>query len=288
MEVKILNGRETSEAIRKEIAQEVEELKREDILPYLGVILVGDYPPSLIYVRNKEKACEKVGIKSKTMHLPERTSQDELLSLIDLWNGDPEIHGILVQLPLPPHISQDMVLSKISPEKDVDGLTPVNLGRLLSSKPIFYPCTPSGIIELLERNKIEIEGKYVVIVGRGTLVGKPLACMFLEKTKRGNATVTVCHTKTKDIASFTREADILIAAIGSPKAITQDMVKEGAVVVDVGVNRVDGKLVGDVDFDRVKEKVYAITPVPGGVGPMTVTMLLKNTVKAARRAAMGS
>lgn len=288
MEAKILNGRETSKVIREEIAQEVAELKRQDISPYLGVILVGDYPPSLIYVRNKEKACEKVGIKSETKHLPETTSQRELLSLIDLWNENHQLHGILVQLPLPSHISKDIVLSKISPEKDVDGLTPANLGRLLSSKPIFYPCTPSGIIELLERNRIEIEGKYVVIVGRGTLVGKPLACMLLEKTKRGNATVTVCHTKTKDIASFTKKADILIAAVGSPRVITQDMVKEGAVVVDVGINKVNGKLVGDVDFDRVKEKVYAITPVPGGVGPMTITMLLRNTVKAARRAVMGS
>ena len=284
---KILDGKKLSDQIKSELTSEVSRLKQKRIVPKLGVILAGEFPPSVVYVRNKERACLNVGIETETERLTKDTKIETILAIIDKWNNDEKHHGILVQLPLPDHISQDEVLVRINPKKDVDGLTPINFGRLISSEPYFYPCTPSGIIELLKANEIQIQGKHVVIVGRGELVGKPLANMLLlRNSERGNATVTVCHTKTKDIGEMTRQADILVVAIGSPKFLKGDMVKPGAVVVDVGVNRIEveggTKLVGDVDFDEVKEVASAITPVPGGVGPMTVAMLLKNTVKSAK------
>ena len=283
---KILDGKKLSDQIKSELATEVASLKQKGILPKLGVILVGEFPPSIVYVRNKEKACLKVGIETETIRLARETKIDTILAIIDKWNNDEKHHGILVQMPLPDHISQDEILMRINPKKDVDGLTPVNFGKLITSEPYFYPCTPLGIIELLKANQIEIQGKHVVIVGRGGLVGKPLANMLLQKNSdHGNATVTVCHTKTKDIGEMTRQADILVVAIGSPKFLNAEMIKHGVVIVDAGTNRseVDGepKLVGDVDFEEVKEIASAITPVPGGVGPMTVSMLLKNTVKSA-------
>ena len=284
---KILDGKKLSDQIKSELTSEVSRLKQKRIVPKLGVILAGEFPPSVVYVRNKERACLNVGIETETERLTKDTKIETILAIIDKWNNDEKHHGILVQLPLPDHISQDEVLVRINPKKDVDGLTPINFGRLISSEPYFYPCTPSGIIELLKANEIQIQGRHVVIVGRGELVGKPLANMLLlRNSERGNATVTVCHTKTKDINEMTRQADILVVAIGSPKFLKGDMVKPGAVVVDVGVNRIEveggTKLVGDVDFDEVKEVASAITPVPGGVGPMTVAMLLKNTVKSAK------
>ena len=283
---KILDGKKLSDQIKSELATEVASLKQKGILPKLGVILVGEFPPSVVYVRNKEKACLKVGIETETIRLARETKIETILAIIDKWNNDEKHHGILIQMPLPDHISPDEILMRINPKKDVDGLTPVNFGKLITSEPYFYPCTPLGIIELLKANQIEIQGKHVVIVGRGGLVGKPLANMLLQKNSdHGNATVTVCHTKTKDIGELTRQADILVVAIGSPKFLKAEMIKHGVVIVDAGTNRseVDGepKLVGDVDFEEVKEIASAITPVPGGVGPMTVSMLLKNTVKSA-------
>jgi methylenetetrahydrofolate dehydrogenase (NADP+)/methenyltetrahydrofolate cyclohydrolase len=281
-----LDGKKLSDQIKSELTTEVASLKQKGIFPKLGVILVGEFPPSIIYVRNKEKACFKVGIETETIRLARDIKIDTILSIIDKWNNDEKHHGILVQMPLPDHISQDEILMRINPKKDVDGLTPVNFGKLITSEPYFYPCTPLGIIELLKANQIEIQGKHVVIVGRGGLVGKPLANMLLQKNSdHGNATVTVCHTKTKDISAMTRQADILVVAIGSPKFLKRDMVKSGVVIIDAGTNRVEvngePKLVGDVDFEEVEKVVSAITPVPGGVGPMTVAMLLKNTIKSA-------
>jgi methylenetetrahydrofolate dehydrogenase (NADP+)/methenyltetrahydrofolate cyclohydrolase len=283
---KILDGKKLSDQIKSELAFEVTNLKQKGIIPKLGVILVGEFPPSVIYVRNKEKACLKVGIETEIIRLARETKIEAILAIIDKWNNDEKHHGILVQMPLPDHLLQDEVLIRINPKKDVDGLTPINLGKLLASEPYFYPCTPLGIIELLKANEIEIQGKHVVIVGRGGLVGKPLANMLLQKNlDHGNATVTVCHTKTKDIGTMTRQADILVVAIGSPKFLKANMIKQGVVIIDAGTNRVDmngePKLVGDVDFEEVKEIASAITPVPGGVGPMTVAMLLKNTIKSA-------
>lgn len=284
---KILDGKGLAETIKLNISSEVAVLRQKGIIPKLGVILVGNFPPSLIYVKNKENACRKVGIEIETIRLEQDSSLDTILTIIDKWNNDKNLHGILVQLPLPEHLSQDEVLARINPQKDVDGLHPFNFGRIMAGEPYFYPCTPLGIIELIKANEIKIEGSYVVIIGRGELVGKPLANMLLRRNSDwGNATVTVCHTKTKEISAFTRQADILVVAIGNPEFLKKDMVKPGVVVVDVGVNRieVDGetKLVGDVKFDEVKELASAITPVPGGVGPMTVAMLLKNTTQAAK------
>lgn len=285
--VKILDGKKLSCQIKLNLSSEVATLREKGVTPKLGVILVGSFPPSVIYVKNKEDACRKVGIETETVKLDDKVRIESILKIIDDWNSDPKLHGILVQLPLPNHIAQDVVLAHINPQKDVDGLHPFNFGRIIAGEPYFYPCTPLGIIKLLLANEIEIPGKYVVIIGRGELVGKPIANMLLRRdSKIGNATVTVCHTKTKDIQRFTKEADIIIVAIGSPEFLKADMVKPGAVVVDVGVNRIEQaggpKLVGDVDFEKVKEVASAITPVPGGVGPMTVAMLLANTVKAAK------
>jgi methylenetetrahydrofolate dehydrogenase (NADP+)/methenyltetrahydrofolate cyclohydrolase len=237
---------------------------------------VGDNPASSIYVRNKKKSCDEAGIKSFEHRLSDKTSEEELLTLIKQLNDSEDIHGILVQLPLPSHIREHVVLEAISPDKDVDGFHPYNVGKLMVGKGSLLPCTPAGIIELLERSEVKIEGKKAVILGRSNIVGKPLAIMLLQK----NATVTICHSKTKNLPDITKRADILVAAIGSPEFVKEDMVKEGAVVIDVGINRVEKKLVGDVDFEKVSQKASQITPVPGGIGPMTIALLMKNGLSA--------
>ncbi|MFZ6017660.1 MAG: bifunctional methylenetetrahydrofolate dehydrogenase/methenyltetrahydrofolate cyclohydrolase FolD [Nitrospirota bacterium] len=279
----LIKGSEISKQIKEELKQEVAELKgKHNVVPGLATILVGEDEASKVYVGAKEKACRELGIHSERIDLPTDTSETDLLALIDRLNKDPKIHGILVQLPLPRHINETNVLYAINPKKDVDGFHPVNVGKLMLGEPDFLPCTPHGIQELLIRSGIETEGAEVVVVGRSNIVGKPIANMLLQKKKGANATVAICHTGTKDLASHTRRADILIVAAGRPKTITADMVKEGVVVIDVGVNRLETGLVGDVDFDSVKEKAKAITPVPGGVGPMTIAMLMYNTVHAAK------
>jgi len=292
MSAQIISGTEVAKQIREELKQEIAELKeKHNLTPGLATILVGEDPASQVYVGAKEKTSLALGIYSERHDLPADTSQEELLALIDKLNKDPRIHGILVQLPLPKHINETRVLYAVDPKKDVDGFHPVNVGKLMIGEPDYLPCTPHGIQQLLIRSGVKIEGAEVVIVGRSNIVGKPIANILLQKKTGANATVTVCHTRTRDISLHTRRADILIVAAGRPKAITADMVKEGAVVIDVGVNRIgktaEGKdiLVGDVDFDSVKEKAKAITPVPGGVGPMTITMLMLNTVRAAKLAA---
>ncbi|HIJ72409.1 MAG TPA: bifunctional methylenetetrahydrofolate dehydrogenase/methenyltetrahydrofolate cyclohydrolase FolD [Planctomycetes bacterium] len=292
MAAKIIDGKQVAQTMREEIKQEVEKLKKDNIVPGLGVILVGEDPASQSYVRAKEKACEKIGIYSDDNRLPADTKQDELMAPIKRMNNDPKINGILVQLPLPDHINETDVLLAINPDKDVDGFHPMNIGKMVAGEKTFWPCTPHGVIQLLQRSGVKIEGAEVVIVGRSNIVGKPLANMLIQKAPTGNATVTVCHTRTKDLAFHTKRADILVAAAGKPEMITADMVKEGAVVIDVGVNRVEDpskekgyRLTGDVDFEAVKEKASLITPVPGGVGPMTITMLLYNTLESAKKAA---
>jgi len=289
MPAQIISGTEVAKQIREELKQEIAELKeKHNLTPGLATILVGEDPASQVYVGAKEKTSLALGIYSERHDLPADTSQEELLALIDKLNKDPRIHGILVQLPLPKHINETRVLYAVDPKKDVDGFHPVNVGKLMIGEPDYLPCTPHGIQQLLIRSGVKIEGAEVVIVGRSNIVGKPIANILLQKKKGANATVTVCHTGTRDISFHTKRADILIVAAGKPKAITADMVKEGVVVIDVGVNRIgktaEGKdiLVGDVDFDSVKEKAKAITPVPGGVGPMTITMLMLNTVRAAK------
>lgn len=293
MTATIISGTEIAKQIRQELTQEIAQLKdKHNLVPGLATVIVGDDPASQVYVGSKVKTCQALGIYSERHDLPVETSEQTLLTLIDRLNKDPKIHGILVQLPLPKHINESNVLIAIDPKKDVDGFHPVNVGKLMIGEPDYLPCTPHGIQELLLRSGIETEGAEVVIVGRSNIVGKPVANLLLQKKAGANATVTVCHTRTRDLASHTRRADILIvAAGGKPKAITADMVKEGAVVIDVGVHRIgktaEGKsiLCGDVDFESVKEKAKAITPVPGGVGPMTIVMLMTNTVKAAKLAA---
>ena len=283
MTAQLIDGKAVAAQIYEELKPRVEELRKRGLQPGLAVILVGDSPASQVYVRNKERACEKLGIRSFRHHLPTETREEEVLTLIETLNADPQVHGILVQLPLPAHISEREVLYHIVPQKDVDGFHPYNLGRLMIGDPLFLPCTPRGIQELLLRYQIEMEGKHVVIVGRSNIVGKPLAMMLVQKARGANATVSLCHTKTANLAEHTRRADILVVACGSPRAVTGDMVREGVVVIDVGINRVGEKLVGDVDFESVIEKASYITPVPGGVGPMTVAMLMANTVSAAER-----
>ncbi|MCS7281277.1 MAG: bifunctional methylenetetrahydrofolate dehydrogenase/methenyltetrahydrofolate cyclohydrolase FolD [Desulfobacterota bacterium] len=287
MPAKIINGNEIAQQIREEIKKEVEEIKQKyNLVPGLVTILVGENPASVSYVTGKQKTAKELGFYSVQENQPETITEEELLKLIDKYNKDPNIHGILVQLPLPKHINENNILYAIDPKKDVDGFHPVNVGKLMIGEPDFLPCTPAGIQQLLIRSGVQIEGADVVVVGRSNIVGKPIANILIQKQKGANATVTICHTGTRDLASHTRRADILIVAAGKPKAITADMVKEGAVVIDVGVNRIgttpDGKakLCGDVDFDAVKEKASMITPVPGGVGPMTITMLMVNTLKA--------
>lgn len=278
MGARIIDGKAIAESIRGEIVEKVKALKEErGITPGLAVILVGEDPASKTYVRNKEKACGQVGIYSEVHRLPESTSQEEVLALIKDLNRRPEIDGILVQLPLPKHIDSKACLEEISPDKDVDGFHPVNVGRLMVGEKCFIPCTPHGIIVLLERTGVDLVGKEAVVVGRSNIVGKPVAMLLMQR----HATVTICHTRTKDLPFHTKRAEVLVVAAGKPRVITGDMIKEGAVVIDVGVNAVDGKLVGDVDFDSAVQRAAAITPVPGGVGPMTITMLMLNTVEAA-------
>ncbi len=292
MTARIIDGKALSDIIKAEIAEETARLKESrGIIPGLAAILVGENPASAVYVRNKGRACEAAGIYSRSIHLPEATTQAELLKIIDGLNADPDIHGILVQLPLPSHIDENTVINAIIPQKDVDGFHPVNVGRMLIGKEdCFLPCTPYGIQVLMMRSGVRIEGAHVVIVGRSNIVGKPTAAILMQKTPGANATVTVCHSRTKDLPSVVRMGDIVIAAIGSPRFVTADMVKPGAAVIDVGINRVEDatspkgyRLVGDVDFEAVREVAGAITPVPGGVGPMTIAMLLSNTLKAAKK-----
>jgi methylenetetrahydrofolate dehydrogenase (NADP+)/methenyltetrahydrofolate cyclohydrolase len=292
MTAQLIKGAEVAAQIREELKAEIAELKaKHNVVPGLVTVLVGADPASQVYVGAKEKTSKELGIYSERYDLPEKTSQQELLKLIDKLNKDPKINGILVQLPLPKHLNEEEVLYAIDPKKDVDGFHPVNVGKLMIGEPDYMPCTPAGIQQLLIRSGTQIEGAEVVVVGRSNIVGKPIANILLQKAPGANATVTVCHTKTRDIAFHTKRADILIVAAGRPKYITADMVSEGVVVIDVGVNEIgrtaEGKriLAGDVDFDGVKEKAKAITPVPGGVGPMTITMLMMNTVRAAKIAA---
>ncbi len=292
MTAQIIDGKQVAADMREELKVEVAKLKEQGIVPGLGVILVGEDPASQSYVTAKERACENIGIYSDDNRLPAESSQEDLMALVEKMNNDPKINGILVQLPLPKGINEAEVLLAIDPAKDVDGFHPVNVGKMVVGEKAFLPCTPHGIVQLLVRSGVTIEGAEVVIVGRSNIVGKPLANMLIQKKPNANATVTVCHTRTKDLPSHTKRADIVIAAAGRPNTVTADMVKEGVVVIDVGVNRVEDatkkrgyRLVGDVDFEAVKEKASFITPVPGGVGPMTITMLLYNTVESAKRAA---
>ncbi|UCD54115.1 MAG: bifunctional 5,10-methylene-tetrahydrofolate dehydrogenase/5,10-methylene-tetrahydrofolate cyclohydrolase [Dehalococcoidia bacterium] len=292
MTAQIIKGSEVAKQIREEIKQEVDELKtKHNLVPGLVTVLVGADPASQVYVGAKEKTSKELGFYSARYDLPADTSEEKLLAVIDKLNKDSKIHGILVQLPLPKHINATKVLYAINPKKDVDGFHPVNVGKLMIGEPDYIPCTPHGIWQLLIRSGVQIEGAEVVVVGRSNIVGKPIANILLQKQKNANATVTICHTRSRDMTFHTKRADIIIAAAGKAKAITADMVKEGVVVIDVGVNQIgttaDGKRIicGDVDFDAVKEKAKAITPVPGGVGPMTITMLMLNTLRAAKLAA---
>ena len=291
----LLDGARIAAEVRGEVAAEVREMQvRHGVTPGLAVVLTGDDPASAVYVRNKGRACQEAGMASETFILPQETTQQELLDLLERLNGDERHHGILVQLPLPPHIDEEQVVRALDPAKDVDGLHPENMGRLVLGSPLFPPCTPAGIQQLLLRSGYAPDGKHVVICGRSTIVGKPLALLLVQKRAGANATVTVCHTGTPDIAAVTRQADILVAAAGRPNTVTADMVKPGAAVVDVGINRVDDpsrkrgyRLVGDVDFPGVSEVAAAVSPVPGGVGPMTIAMLLSNTLRAARLQVLG-
>lgn len=272
----IIDGKALSEKIREQIKEEVSQIKAKGNPPLLSVILVGEDSASKMYVKNKEKACESVGMKSSTYHLPENANESDIIELITALNESDSVDGILVQVPLPKHLDESKILSTISSDKDVDGFLRENVGKLYLNEDCFMPCTPSGIIELIKSTGESIEGKHAVVIGRSNIVGKPVSLMLL----RENATVTICHSKTQDIANIAKQADILVVAIGKKEFVTGDMVKEGAIVIDVGMNRVDGKLYGDVNFEQVSKKASFITPVPGGVGPMTITMLLKNTLKA--------
>ena len=290
MAAKLLDGKAIAQDIRERLRGKVEELTGQGAQPGLGVVLVGSDPASTSYVNAKERACEELGIKSVDHRLAEDTSEAEVLRIVEELNRDESVHGILVQLPLPDQISTERVTMAIDPDKDVDGFHPVNLGRLLRGQECFWPCTPHGVLEILSAAGVKPEGKHAVIVGRSNIVGKPLATMLMQKSETGNATVTVCHTRTPDIAAYTRQADIVIAAAGKPGTVTGEMLKSGAVAIDVGVNRVEDaskkkgyRLVGDIDFESASEVASMITPVPGGVGPLTITMLLANTVLSAER-----
>ena len=293
MTATVIDGKQMAEDIRAEVADETRAFKeRSGITPGLAAVLVGEDPASAVYVRNKRRACDEAEMFSETFELPTETSQEELIGVVQELNADPRFHGILVQLPLPAHIEEREVILSIDPDKDVDGMHPINGGRLLEGNPRFLPATPAGVQQMLVRSGNDPNGKHVVIVGRSNIVGKPLATLLMQKAPGANATVTVCHTGTRDLAALTLQADIVVAAIGRPRALTADMVADDAVVIDVGINRVDDttrksgyRLVGDVDYDAVAEKASAITPVPGGVGPMTIAMLLTNTLRAARLSA---
>lgn len=289
--MQLIDGKKIAEEIREEIKAEVARMIDEkDKSPHLAAVIVGEDPASQTYVAGKEKACKSVGFTSSVYKLPEATPEKELLDLIEFLNNDPEVDGFIVQLPLPGHISEEKVLQSIDPKKDVDGFHPVNLGRMVSGLPAYLPATPYGIVQLLERSKIETEGKHCVVLGRSNIVGTPVSILLSRKAKPGNCTVTICHSKTKDIGKIAASADILIAAIGQPEFVTADMVKKDAVVIDVGIHRVPSnetksgyKLKGDVAFEEVAKKCSYITPVPGGVGPMTITGLLQNTLKAHKK-----
>ncbi|MBL7186413.1 MAG: bifunctional methylenetetrahydrofolate dehydrogenase/methenyltetrahydrofolate cyclohydrolase FolD [Phycisphaerae bacterium] len=292
MTAQIIDGKQVAADLRAELKAEVAKLKEQGVVPGLAVVLVGEDPASKSYVTAKERACEEMGIFSDDNRLDANTSQEDLMALVEKLNNDPKINGILVQLPLPKGLKEAEVLLAIDPAKDVDGFHPMNVGKMVVGEKTFLPCTPHGVLQLLMRSGIAIEGAEAVIVGRSNIVGKPLANMLIQKSPTGNATVTVCHTRTRDLSYHTKRADIVIAAAGRPNTVTADMVKDGVVVIDVGVNRVEDatkkrgyRLVGDVDFEAIKEKASFITPVPGGVGPMTITMLLYNTVESAKRAA---
>lgn len=289
MAAELIYGKQVAAGIREELTREIALLKEQGTVPGLAVILVGDDPASASYVRGKERACEELGLYSDNRRLPADISEQELLKVIEELNGDDRIHGILVQLPVPPQIDEEKALLAIDPNKDADGIHPMNLGRLVLGSPRFLPCTPHGVIKLLAAYGISTVGANVVVIGRSNIVGKPIANMLMQRSADGNATVTLCHTKTRDLSKHTLSADILISAIGQPGLVTADMVKKGAVVIDVGTTRVDDaskkrgyRLAGDVDFESVKEKASYLTPVPGGVGPMTITMLMYNTVQSAK------
>ncbi len=291
MQCRLINGTEISAGIKEEVRSEVKSMAGRGLRPGLAFVLVGDNPSSRVYVRMKNRACDELGIYSITRALSGNATERELLDVIASLNNDPRIHGILVQLPLPDHLDETAIIDSIDPSKDVDGFHPVNMGRLLEGRSLLKPCTPHGIQVLLQRSGIKVEGRHVVIIGRSNIVGRPLANLLLLKEEGANATVTVCHSRTPDIAHFTSQADILVVAIGRPRFVTADMIRPGAVVVDVGVNRVEDpssekgyRLVGDVDFESVRDVASAITPVPGGVGPMTIAMLMKNTLTAAKSA----
>ena len=288
---KLIDGKQIAEKVRTDIKSRVDKLKTAGVTPGLGVVLVGDNPASISYVTAKERACDQLGMYSREVRLPQETTEQELLKIVQEMNNDTEIHGILVQLPLPRQIDENRIIMAIKPEKDVDGFHPVSIGKMVLGQDCFLPCTPNGILKLLEESGVETSGAEVVVVGRSNIVGKPIANLLFRKSKPGNATVTVCHTGTKDIASHTRRADILVVAAGRPRTVTGDMVKPGAVVIDVGVNRVPDesrkrgyRLEGDADFASVEKVAGMITPVPGGVGPMTITMLMFNTVASAEAA----
>ncbi|MBE0518774.1 MAG: bifunctional methylenetetrahydrofolate dehydrogenase/methenyltetrahydrofolate cyclohydrolase FolD [Thermoplasmata archaeon] len=290
MVAQIINGNEVAKSIRAELKEEIAGMNMSGVTPGLVVIIVGEDPASQVYVRKKGEACVELGINSETIRLPVETTEQELLDLIEKYNNDKKFDGILVQLPLPKHINEQNVLLRIDPSKDVDGFHPVNVGKMVvGAEDCYLPCTPHGIQELLVRSGNDPKGKHVVVIGRSNIVGKPITNILLQKAPGADATVTICHSRTQNMSGFTKQADILIAAIGVPNFVKADMVREGVVVIDVGVNRINDptakngtRLVGDVDFESVKEKAKAITPVPGGVGPMTITMLMKNTVKAAK------
>ena len=288
METCILYGKPVAEAVKARLKGRIRALREKGIRPGLAVVLVGNDPASAVYVRNKSRNCEELGILSETIRLPENTEQAELNARVDKLNADARFHGVLVQLPLPAHLDEKEIIHRILPVKDVDGFHPLNIGKLVLGEDTFLPCTPAGIMEMLSHYRIPVSGKHVVIVGRSNIVGKPMTNLLYQKTPRANATVTICHTGTEDLRKFTQQADILIAAAGVPQMFTADMVNENAVVIDVGMNRVEDpsrrkgyRLTGDVDFDDVKGHVRAITPAPGGVGLMTIAMLMQNTVKAA-------
>ncbi len=284
----LIDGKKTAQEIREELKADIQKLKEDGKnVPGLVVIIVGDDPASRIYVKSKGKACNEIGMRTKTEEIPSSISEEELLNIIESYNNNPDYHGILVQLPLPEHIREDKIIEAISPEKDVDGFHPVSVGKLVIGKDTFRSCTPAGIQELLIRYNIDTKGKHVVVLGRSNIVGKPIANIMLQKKEHANSIVTICHSAAPDVSYYTKQADILIAAIGVPEFVKADMVKEGVVVIDVGINRVEDaskpkgyRLTGDVAFDEVAEKASYITPVPGGVGPMTIAMLLKNTYKA--------
>lgn len=280
MSATVINGKELAKKLRADIRERVNQFIEETkVVPHLVVILVGDNPASVSYVTGKQKACEETNMKSTLIKLPVETTEEELIKIINDLNADKSVHGILVQLPLPKHIDEQKIINTICVEKDVDGFSPINVGKMILNEECFLPCTPAGIIKMIKETGIEIEGKHAVVIGRSNIVGKPVSQLLLQE----NATVTICHSRTKDLKYHTLQADILVVAIGKPKFVTKDMIKPGAVVIDVGVNRVDNKLCGDVDYEGALEVASYVTPVPGGVGPMTITMLMENTLEAAKR-----